>query len=129
MKLRWSLFGLTFAIAVLSACQTGTPAAPGTPKSAAGPTPVLPAAAESAKPVTSTSARNIAENCFACHGPDGRSPGAIPSLSRLSAERIAARLKDFKTGAEPSTVMARHAKAYSDAEIQAVANYIAALNK
>lgn len=70
--------------------------------------------------------QNIANNCFTCHGPGGHSPGAIPSLDRLSAQTIASRLKGFKNQTEPSTVMGRHAKAYTDAEIDAVANYIAA---
>lgn len=131
------LFGL--AAAALSACHTSPPAAPSagpaprpapaTAPSPAKPTPPAPAAMEAAKPVTRDTARNIAQNCFTCHGPEGRSPGAIPSISRLSAANLAARLKNFQTGAEPATVMTRHAKAYTDAEIQAVANYIAALNK
>lgn len=74
-------------------------------------------------------AQSIANNCFACHGPGGHSPGAIPSLDRLSAQAIANRMKGFKNQTEPSTVMGRHAKAYTDAEIEAVANYIASLKR
>jgi sulfide dehydrogenase cytochrome subunit len=33
-------------------------------------------------------------------------------------------LMGFKSGALPSTVMTRHAKGYSDAELEAIANYI-----
>lgn len=84
---------------------------------------------ESAKPAISGTARNIANNCFTCHGPDGKSPGAIPGLGRLSAEQIAARLRSFKNGTASSTIMGRHVKAYTDAEIDAVAAYIAGLNQ
>lgn len=82
-----------------------------------------------AAPVTLGAAANMANNCFTCHGPDGRSPGSIPSLHNQTSATMAAALKEFKSGARPSTVMARHAKGYSDAEIDALANYIGNLNK
>lgn len=87
--------------------------------------------AEPAKPsaVTPGAAANMASNCFTCHGPNGRSPGAIPSLHNQSAATIATTLKAFKSGARPSTVMGRHAKGYSDAEIDALAAYIGNLQK
>jgi cytochrome c553 len=83
--------------------------------------------AEPAAPIAEEAARNLANNCFTCHGPAGRSPGSIPSLYTLGADDIAKRLRDFKNGVVPSTVMGRHAKGYSDAEIEAVARYIAGL--
>jgi sulfide dehydrogenase cytochrome subunit len=33
-------------------------------------------------------------------------------------------LKGFKSGELPATVMTRHAKGYTDAELEAIANYI-----
>lgn len=128
----YSLWLLVVAL-VLGACQTTTTpqAAPSLPAAAA--TAATPPAArlssEPGKPVASETARTLAQNCFTCHGPEGKSPGAIPGLLRLSAQRIASRLRDFKSGAEPSTVMGRHAKAYTDSEIETVASYIASLNK
>lgn len=123
---------LAVLVLVLGACQTA-PA----PEAASSSETTVPATAatarrstaEPAKPVASETARTLAQNCFNCHGPSGRSPGAIPSLSRLSAQQIAVRLRDFKSGAAPSTVMGRHAKAYSESEIDAVASYIATVNK
>ncbi len=79
--------------------------------------------------ITPQAAANMASNCFACHGPQGRSPGTIPSLHNLSAEHMTNALKQFKTGERPSTVMGRHAKGYSDAQLAAIANHIAKLNK
>lgn len=70
----------------------------------------------------------LANNCFTCHGPDGRSPGEIPSLDRLSAADLATAVKQFRSGERPSTVMGRQAKGYSDADIEAIAQYIAGLN-
>lgn len=71
----------------------------------------------------------MANNCFSCHGPDGNSPGTIPSLHRLSAFDIASLMKQFRSGERPSTVMGRHAKGYSDAEIDAIARYLAGPNQ
>lgn len=79
--------------------------------------------------VAPANAALLANNCFTCHGPNGRSPGGMPSLHTLSANEIAARLKQFKSGERPSTVMTRHAKGYSEAELDALAKYIASLNK
>lgn len=120
------------AAAVLTACEATRPVAAPDAETRSPDTAAAPAArvrAEPAKPVASETARALAQNCFTCHGPNGKSPGAIPSLARLGAQRIASRLRDYKSGAEPSTVMGRHARAYTDAEIEAVASYIAAANK
>jgi sulfide dehydrogenase cytochrome subunit len=124
MKLKRSCITAIAVVAsglALSACQT-TPSIPPAPSAAAKPAP-----AEPAKPITPEMARNLAGNCFTCHGPNGRSPGSIPSLVTLSGGDIAAKLKRFKSGEAPSTVMGRQAKGYTDAEIEAVANYLAGL--
>ncbi len=71
----------------------------------------------------------MAQNCYTCHGPKGVSPGTIPSLHNLTAKNIAELVKAFKSGERPSTVMGRHAKGYSDEQIEALATYIAEHNK
>ncbi|HEX7007656.1 MAG TPA: c-type cytochrome [Alphaproteobacteria bacterium] len=63
----------------------------------------------------------LALACAACHGTDGVSPGAIPSIRGKSAAYIEEALTDFKAGTRPSTVMNRLAKSYSTAEIKALA--------
>jgi sulfide dehydrogenase cytochrome subunit len=77
--------------------------------------------------VSPATAANMARNCFGCHGPDGRSPGAIPALNGKSADFIVQSFKDFRSGERPSTVMGRHAKGYTDAEVTALAEYISGL--
>lgn len=67
----------------------------------------------------------LSASCAGCHGTDGRSPGAIPSINGKSAEYIRNALKDFQSGKRDSTVMGRHAKAYSDEEILQIAEYMA----
>ena len=64
-------------------------------------------------------------NCYSCHGTDGRSPpGVIPSLAGKNADQTLLMLKEFKSGQRAATVMTRQAKGYTDAELEAMANYI-----
>jgi len=74
--------------------------------------------------ISPATAANMARNCFGCHGPDGRSPGAIPGLNGKGTAYIVQTLKEFRSGNRSSTVMGRHAKGYTDAEVEALAKYI-----
>lgn len=66
----------------------------------------------------------LAQTCANCHGTDGRSPGAIPSLAGRDFDLLSRRLAAFKAGeAKDATVMTRHATGYTDAELQALARY------
>ena len=65
----------------------------------------------------------LANSCAGCHGTYGKSPGAIPAINGKSASFIVESLKDFQTGARPSTVMGRHANGYSEQEIQLIAEF------
>ena len=67
--------------------------------------------------------------CAPCHGTDGKSPGAIPSLAGKSADYISQRMLEFKAGSRAGTVMNRIAKGYTDAEIAALAQHFAALGQ
>ncbi len=102
-------------ILFLSGCSTSTTSGQAAPKPSG--------------PISASAAGNMANNCFGCHGPGGASPGSIPSIHQFSAEYLAQTLRAFKTGARDSTVMGRHAKAYSEAEIDAIARHIAGLQK
>ena len=69
----------------------------------------------------------LAHTCVTCHGPEGRSQGAIPSLSTLSSADIITALQAFRTETRPGTVMYRIARGLDDADITAVATYFATL--
>jgi cytochrome subunit of sulfide dehydrogenase len=69
----------------------------------------------------------LADACVTCHGPEGRSQGAIPSLTTLSSADIMTALQAFRAETRPSTVMHRIAKGLDDAAITAVATYFATL--
>ncbi len=83
-----------------------------------------PAAAPPSAPPSPAAVVNMIGNCYSCHGTDGRSPGSIPSLTGKNAEQALLMLKEFKSGQLAATVMTRHAKGYTDAELEALANYI-----
>ena len=69
----------------------------------------------------------LAHACVTCHGPEGRSQGAIPSLTTLSSADIIAALQAFRAETRQGTVMHRMAKGLDDADITAVATYFATL--
>lgn len=68
-------------------------------------------------------ARSLAANCTGCHGPDGRSSGAIPSIAGLDKAYIASAMREFKAGTRAATIMHQHAKGYSDDEFDVLAEY------
>lgn len=70
----------------------------------------------------------MASTCFACHGDQGMSPGTIPSIGDHSKQQLVEQMQAFKAGERMSTVMDRHAKGYTDEEIEAIAEYISGLN-
>jgi cytochrome subunit of sulfide dehydrogenase len=84
-----------------------------------------PAAGPPAAPPSPAAVVNMVNNCYTCHGTDGRSPGSIPSLTGKNADQVLLMLKEYKSGRLASTVMTRQAKGYTDAELEAMANYIA----
>ncbi|MGA1561508.1 MAG: c-type cytochrome [Gammaproteobacteria bacterium] len=69
----------------------------------------------------------IAGTCAGCHGYEGKSVGAAPSLAGLEASYIESAMHAFKKGERPATVMNRIAKAYSDGDIKLMASYFASV--
>jgi cytochrome c553 len=65
----------------------------------------------------------LAANCYICHGPGGTSESRVPSLTRLSGKAIAEAVREARSGKKPGTIMARIAKGYTDAQIDAIAAY------
>jgi cytochrome subunit of sulfide dehydrogenase len=85
---------------------------------------LLPSGAAAADAPTA-SGPALVNACAACHGPDGHSQGAIPSIDNLSADDFIAALKAFRAETRKGTVMNRIAKGVNDAEIGAMAAYFA----
>jgi cytochrome subunit of sulfide dehydrogenase len=71
-------------------------------------------------------ARNLAATCANCHGTNGQALGDMKPLAGQSAEKIIAAIADYKSGAQPATIMHQIAKGYTDEQIKLVAAYFAA---
>lgn len=79
-----------------------------------------------AAPANSQDAGLLANACTSCHGVDGHSEGAIPSISGLDPEIFLALLDAFRSENTTATIMGRIAVAYTDDELRAIAAYFAA---
>ena len=72
------------------------------------------------------SARNLAAACAICHGTDGRAvtKDVVP-LAGVPREQIATRMRAFRDGQRPATVMHQIAKGYSERQTDAIAAWFA----
>lgn len=75
--------------------------------------------------------KSLAATCANCHGTAGQAVAgsANVSLAGLDKDYLVTQMKAFKSGARPATVMHQLAKGYSDAQIDSMAAYFAALKK
>lgn len=85
---------------------------------ALGAAPVL------AQPAADTG-RYVAANCANCHGTQGVAQAPMPSLAGLKKEYLVEQMRAFREGKRPATIMHQIAKGYSDAQIEAVAEFYA----
>lgn len=67
--------------------------------------------------------RTVAATCANCHGTIGVTEGALPSLAGQNKAYIVEQMKQFRDGKRPATIMHQIAKGYTDAQIDAVAEY------
>ncbi len=73
------------------------------------------------------SAELLAFQCAGCHGFNGHSVGpATPSIAGFSQEYFVQAMMDYKEGNRYATIMDRIAWGYSEAEIEAMAEFFAA---
>lgn len=66
-----------------------------------------------------------ASSCSGCHAATSNIDTPVPRLAGRKAEDIVAQMQAFKSGQKPSTIMDRIAKGFSDAEVQAIADWYA----
>jgi len=78
----------------------------------------------------SLSGAMLGNTCAGCHGTLGAAENVkIPPLAGLDAAQFVATMRAYRDGSQSGTIMNRVARAYSDAEIDAMAAYFAALPK
>jgi len=67
-----------------------------------------------------------ASSCSGCHALGASLDTPVPRLAGRGAAELAREMQAFKSGQKPGTVMGRIAKGFSEAEIQAIADWFAA---
>ena len=73
--------------------------------------------------------RATAAMCANCHGTEGRTVegSSIPALAGMPKDYMVLQMKAFKEGTRPATVMHQLSKGLTDAQIQTIASYYAAI--
>jgi cytochrome c553 len=67
----------------------------------------------------------LAATCATCHGTNGNSVDTIPALAGMDKTYFIQRMQSFRGGRAPVTVMDKHAKGLTAAEINQLAAYFA----
>lgn len=68
-----------------------------------------------------TAGRLLASNCYQCHGTYGS--GGFDRL--LGKDDLISELREYASDPAGSDIMAAHAQGYTDAQLQAIASYLA----
>jgi len=87
--------------------------------------PALVSALLLAGPAQAAEAPPGASSCTGCHASTKVADSVIPRIAGRKAADIATAMREFKSGAWPSTVMGRIAKGFDDQQIDAIAAWFA----
>ena len=73
-------------------------------------------------------ARNLAATCANCHGTNGRAVQSAGNeeLAGVPKDKLMQKLRDFRSGAKPATIMHQISKGNTEAQLELVAAYFAA---
>lgn len=90
----------------------------------------LPAQAESSQPPAGDRGLMAAQTCAGCHGTQGYiEHSAYVPLAGMSRDHFLKAMRSFADGSRPSTLMGPLARAFTDEEIAAMADYFSSLPK
>ena len=62
-------------------------------------------------------------SCASCHGTDGKSEAITPYIAGMGKASIYQILLDYKNGKRTETMMQKHAKGFTDEELEQIAYY------
>lgn len=83
-----------------------------------------------ASDLSTPSGEMFSNTCAACHGTFGHFEGDyMPPLAGMDKGRFVESMIAFRNGSRPATIMDRVAKAFTDEEIEAMADFFAAQDK
>jgi len=83
----------------------------------------LAGAASAQAPASTTLGRNLAAQCATCHGTNGKSVAEVASLAGQPAATMVQKMKDYRDGKLPASIMHQLAKGYSDEQVALMADY------
>lgn len=67
----------------------------------------------------------LAQACLGCHGAEAQGQDGVPGIAGRPAPELVAQMAAFRADERPATIMGRITRGYSQAEIEAVAAYLA----
>jgi len=122
-KSNWPLWPLAMLLAVcLSGCSGGGGGGEASsPDDTNGDTVTSPTNPGAIVLSGTTNGRLLASNCYQCHGTNGT--GGFDRIYK--SDELLKALREFASGAEGDGIMAAHAQGYTDAQMQAIASYLA----
>jgi sulfide dehydrogenase cytochrome subunit len=68
-------------------------------------------------------------SCSSCHGPDGKSTAVTPYIAGMGKTTMYKTLLDYKYGRKSGTMMPKHAKGFSDEELEQVSYYFSKVKR
>ncbi len=84
---------------------------------------LLAGAASAQAPAGATQGRNLAAQCANCHGTNGKSVAEVPSLAGQPATTIVQKMKDYRDGKLPASIMHQLSKGYTDEQVALMADF------
>lgn len=68
-------------------------------------------------------------SCASCHGTDGKSTTITPYIAGMSKTVMFQSLMDYKYGKKEGTMMQKHAKGFTDAELEQISYYFSKVER
>lgn len=68
-------------------------------------------------------------SCASCHGTDGKSVAVTPYIAGMGKAIMYQTLLDYKYGKKTGTMMQKHVKGFSDAELEQISFYFSKVKR
>ena len=68
-------------------------------------------------------------SCASCHGTDGKSTAITPYIAGIGKANMYQTLLDYKYGKKTGTMMQKHVKGFTDAELEQVSYYFSKVKR
>ena len=68
-------------------------------------------------------------SCASCHGTDGKSVAVTPYIAGMGKNTMYSILLAYKNGEKEGTMMQKHVKGFSDAELEQVSYYFSKIKR